>query len=273
VVAEPGLVVVVEPLDVGVVVVAPPLVLVVVVDDDGWVVLVVVLELVDVVVLLDELVEVVVVDAGGGALLKTPPSEVPVPACPKMDESGLPAISSTPVTTRSATRKTTPAVPAMAFQVKRREATGATEDDDEIRWVAGVPATAVASSCSVRSAGEADPSICVVSSAAADPVADDTTSVGVDDSCTSASVSPPTAVAPSLRRTESSGARTTTCLTASWPRSMDCATNAVPMVAATDPMATPTTVPLTPKADAMRAARTAPTAEARIWRMENFTDD
>jgi hypothetical protein len=30
-------------------------------------------------------------------------------------------------------------------------------------------------------------------------------------------------------------------------------------------------VPLTPKADAITAARTAPTTEARIWRIENFT--
>ena len=36
-------------------------------------------------------------------------------------------------------------------------------------------------------------------------------------------------------------------------------------------MATPMIVPLTPKVDAMTAAMTAPTAEARIWRTENFT--
>ena len=71
----------------------------------------------------------------------------------------------------------------------------------------------------------------------------------------------------------SSGARTTTCLTASCPRSIDCATSAVPIVAAAEPMATPTMVPLTPKADAISAARTAPATEARIWRNENFTGD
>ena len=43
------------------------------------------------------------------------------------------------------------------------------------------------------------------------------------------------------------------------------------MVAAAEPMATPMIVPLTPKTDAMRAAITAPAAEARIWRTENFT--
>ncbi len=45
---------------------------------------------------------------------------------------------------------------------------------------------------------------------------------------------------------------------------MDCATSAVPKVAAAEPIATPTMVPLTPKADAMTAAMTAPAAEARI---------
>ena len=72
-----------------------------------------------------------------------------MPAWPKIDDSGLPAINSTPVTTRSATRKTTPAVPAIAFHVKRRVATGGVELDESTRWVAGVAATAVASSCSV----------------------------------------------------------------------------------------------------------------------------
>ena len=78
-------------------------------------------------------------------------------------------------------------------------------------------------------------------------------------------------MAPSLRSTEVSGTRTTTCLTALWPRSIDWATSAVPVVAAAEPMATPTMVPLTPKPDAMTAASTAPAAEARIWRSENFT--
>jgi hypothetical protein len=190
-----------------------------------------------------------------------------------MEANGFPAISSTTVTKSSAARKTTPAVPAMAFQVKRRDATGATEADASIRWVAGVDAAAVTSSGSVRSAvdGDADPSICAVSSVAVDAAADATVSVGTDDSSTLAAVSPPTAVFPSLRSTESSGARTTTCLTASCPRSSDCATSAVPIVAAAEPMATPTMVPLTPKADAITAASTAPTTEARICRIENFT--
>ena len=269
VVTGPGFVVVVVDPPVGeLVVLEAPTLVEVVVEDDCWVVLVLVL---DDVVLVDVLGVVVVVGAGGGGLPPRLPSEVPVPALPKIEASGFPAISSTTVTTSSAARKTTPAVPATAFQVKRRVVTGAAEADAWIRWVTGVDATAVTSSDSVRSDAAADPSMCAVSSVAVDAAADSTTSVGIDDSATLAAVAPPTAVLPSLRRTESSGARTTTCLTASCPRSIDCATSAVPMVAAAEPMATPTMVPLTPKAEAITAASTAPTTEARICRIENFT--
>ncbi len=269
----PGFVVVVDepPVVEVVVVVTPPVVLVV--EDDGWVVLVVVVLVDDVVV---DVVVVVVAAGAGGFPLTTPPRVVPVPASPKMEASGLPAISSTTVTKSSAARKTTPAVPATAFQVKRCDANGAAEADATSRWVAGVPAVALTSSGAVRSDAEPDASICVVSSVtscAPDAAAEATASVGTDDSSTLAALAPPAAVPPSLRRTESSGARTTTCLTASCPRSIDWATSAVPIVAAAEPMATPTMVPFTPKADAITAARTAPTTEARIWRNENFTGD
>lgn len=53
---------------------------------------------------------------------------------------------------------------------------------------------------------------------------------------------------------------------------MDLATDAVPDVAATEPMATPMMVPFTPNNEAMAAARTAPPAEAMSWRMENFME-
>src|SRR5450755_4739801 len=43
------------------------------------------------------------------------------------------------------------------------------------------------------------------------------------------------------------------------------------MVAAADPMATPTMVPLTPKNEAIVAATTAPATEARTCRMEILT--
>ena len=54
---------------------------------------------------------------------------------------------------------------------------------------------------------------------------------------------------------------------------MDCDTTAVPMVAAMEPMATPMIVPVTQKLDAISAATTAPAAEARICRKENFTPE
>jgi hypothetical protein len=115
---DPGLVVVVDepPVVEVVVVVPPPLVVLVVVEDDGWVVLVVLVLVDDDVVVVGVLVVVVFAGAGGFPLT-TPPSEVPVPALPKMEDSGLPAMSSTTVTKSSAARKTTPAAPAMAFQV------------------------------------------------------------------------------------------------------------------------------------------------------------
>jgi hypothetical protein len=60
-------------------------------------------------------------------------------------------------------------------------------------------------------------------------------------------------------------------LTASCPRSIDWDTRVVPIVAAHEAMATPMIVPVTPKLEAMSAARTAPAAEAMICRKENFT--
>jgi len=89
-------------------------------------------------------------------------------------------------------------------------------------------------------------------------------------------VAPPAGSVPPMRRNKfvvgrPSGTRTTACLTAFWPRSIDCDTKVVPKVAAIEPIATPTIVPVTPKLDAINAAITAPAAEARICRKENFT--
>ena len=87
----------------------------------GAVVLVVVLT--GVVVVEDELVvvevgdDVVVVEVTGGGVLF---SEVPVPALPKIDASGLPEMSSTAVMNMSASTNTMAAVPAMAGQEKRQ---------------------------------------------------------------------------------------------------------------------------------------------------------
>ena len=135
--------------------------------------------------------------------------------------------------------------------------------------VRGASAVAEISRRSVAPTGAAVDSISTVSAPAP---AVGPASVGADEASTDDAASPPVPVAPSLRRSvDDSGARTTTCLTASCPRSMDWATRAVPRVATADPMATPMIVPLTPKTDAMTAAITAPAAEARIWRNENFT--
>jgi hypothetical protein len=90
-----------------VVVVPPGLVVVVVVD--GTVV-------VEAGVVVDV---VVVVEAGGGEGLMTLFNDVPVPPWPKIEDSGLPAMSSTAVTNRSASTNTMAAVPAMVFQVNR----------------------------------------------------------------------------------------------------------------------------------------------------------
>ena len=253
---------------------------VVVVDDDavvdvvvlalafGAVVLVVVVAAVVVVVEVDapvvEVVEVGVVVGGAGDWLTTFPSEVPVSAPPKIVDRGLPEISSIAVTSSSARTNTMATVPAMARQEKPGgvllAAVGRVVDDVVActRWVAGVPVA-----------------ISIVSGAAA-PFGPDcpTTSVGADDASASTddAAGPLVPVPPSRRsKVELSGARTATCLTTWWPRSIDWAMKAVAMVAAAEPMATPTIVPFTPKTDAMTAAHTAPAVEARIWRIENFT--
>ncbi len=264
----PGEVVVVEPV-VGVVVLVVVLVDVEVVDDVDDVEDV---EVTEVDVVGDDVVVLGAGD-GDGDGVKMSFTEVPVPPLPKMADSGLPEISSTAVMNRSASTNTIAAVPAMAVQVNRRgppRRSGGTGVVVARRFsVTGASATAVMSRSSRRSAGPALDSISTVS--AFDPTAS-TASVGLEAASTDDAASPLALVAPSRRRSgDESGARTATCLTACWPRSIDCATSAVPMVAAADPMATPMMVPLTPKLDAMSAAITAPAAEARIWRKENFT--
>ena len=258
---------------------------------DGPVVLVVVElvgELVEVEVEFDDGVEVVVVVAGAGD--------------DGVKMVALLAISSTAVTNPNARRKTIAAVPANAFQVNRRlpvsssvpaavatpaplvtpttPAPSKTEVGnrgtvDGSNWsVAASPSRSAGGTCtrSVASTDVAAGSICVVSSPTAP-----TTSVGPGSfgPPSTEDVAPPAAPVPPTRRNSveagPSGTRTTACLTASCPRSSDCDTSAVPRVAAIEPIATPTIVPVTPKLDAMSAAITAPAAEARICRNENFT--
>jgi hypothetical protein len=256
VVAAPGDVVVVE-----VPVVAVVLVVVVLVD-------VVEGDVVEGVIVVDV---VEVVEVGDGVGVKKSLTLVPLPAFPKIAASGLPEISSTAVTNISASTNTMAAVPAMAVQVNRRgprdrPAGCIGRVRARIRSESGASAAAEISRRSVWPVGVAVGSMATVSASAPDV---GIASVGAASPDATASVLAP--VAPSLRSSvDDSGARTT-CLTASWPRSMDCATNAVPMVAAAEPMATPMMVPLTPKVDAMSAAITAPAVEARICRNENFT--
>jgi hypothetical protein len=117
--------------------------------------------------------------------------------------------------------------------------------------------------CCVTARSE-EPASVAPSGAAAALVA--VSSVGAEDCPGVDSVTPAVVVPPRRRSNELSGARTTTCLTALFVRSIDWKTRAVPVVAAMEPMATPTMVPLTPKMDAMTADSTAPAAEARICR-------
>jgi hypothetical protein len=249
-----------------VVVLAPPSVLVVVEDGDELLVdpvpvEVVVLPPTEVVVVDDELVVVVVVGvvvvvvvvAGrvGAGLLKTPPTVVPLECPPKRSANGRPAMSSIPVTRRSE-RTNTPSTTA-ATMGQRSPARGAAGfgSTSDVGPMTGSVGGAV-SAATVPSAWVA---LVAVSSVSAEA------SVG------SASVTPAAVVPPNRRSSlVVSGTRTTTCLTAWFVRSIDWKTSAVPVVAATEPMATPTMVPLTPKTEAITADNTAPPAEARICR-------
>jgi hypothetical protein len=245
---------------------------------DGAEVLVVELvgELVDVEVV--DGVDVVVVDAAGDDGVKT---------------EGLFAISSTAVTKPSARRKTTAAVPANTFHEKRLTlassavAAVATPSPPVTPTTPAPSNTAVGSSgtvsagnrsvtgASASGAGTAAFSVAFTNAAAgsisvvSSPTAPTTSVVsGSLGPPSTEDVAPPAAPVPPTRRSRvdvgPSGTRTTACLTTFCPRSIDWATNAVPMVAAIEPIATPTIVPVTPKVEAMSAAITAPAAEARI---------
>lgn len=256
---------------------------VVVTPPDGSVVLVVVAVPAVVVVVVADVVDVVdVVDVGvvlgAGDGLTRFFSVVPVSAPPKIVASGLPEISSTAVMNRSASTNTMTALAAVARHENPRDTAvrttpgGAGIVEACKCSVAGASVAALISSRSVSAAGTVVDAIPMVSSAPDPGCGPPTTSVGAEDASTDDVDGPLVPVPPSLRNNvEVSGTRTATCLTAWWPRSIDCATRAVPMVAAAEPMATPTIVPLTPKVDATMAAMTAPAVEARIWRNENFT--
>jgi hypothetical protein len=165
-------------------------------------------------------VVVVVVDgagagAGDGDGVKMSRTLVPVPLLPKTAESGWPEISSMAVTKRSAITKTMAAVPAIVFQLNVASTPGRPVRGDP----AGCIGTVVASIRSV--AGAANP----VDPAGAEVAAEVSTrsvspsgaaGAGGVETSSDESTSPLTTVEPSLRsRADESGARTTTCLTAS----------------------------------------------------------
>ena len=275
--------------ELGDVVVTPPVGAVVLVVPPTFVVVVVGAVVVGVVVVGVVVVGVVVVGvdvevvAGARDGLTRFFSVVPVSAPPKMLESGLPEISSTAVMNSNASTNTVTALTAMARQENPRSAAGRTTAarvglvEADRRSVDGASAAAEISKRRVSATGAAVDAISTVPVSPSGPgcavgCGCPTTSVGAEEASTDDASGPLTPVPPSLRsNVDASGARTATCLTASCPRSIDCATKAVAMVAAADPMATPTMVPLTPKVDATTAAMTAPAVEARIWRIENFT--
>jgi hypothetical protein len=256
---------------------------------DGAVVLVVV-------ELVGELVEVEVDDGGVVVVVVAGAGDDGVKTV------GLFAISSTAVTNPNARRKTIAAVPANAFQVNHRLAVPSPVPAAVATPAPPVtPTTPAPCKTAVGKMGTIDGSNCSVAEspwtsatgastrsvaspyATADSTAvvwsptAPTTSVGSGSfgPPSTEDVAPPAAPVPPTRRSSveagPSGTRTTACLTASCPRSIDCDTSAVPRVAAIEPIATPMIVPVTPKLDAMNAAITAPAAEARICRKENFT--
>jgi hypothetical protein len=230
----------VDPVPVEVVVLPPTEV--VVVDED---------EVVLVVVVVDVLVVVVGAGRVGVGLLKTPPTVVPLEWPPKRSANGRPAMSSIPVTSRSEKTNTASTTPATMGQ--RSPDPGAAG----LRSTSGVGPVSGSVGGGVVSATAPSAWVALVA----------VSSVSAEEPDGSASVTPAAVVPPNRRSNfEVSGTRTTTCLTAWFVRSIDWNSNAVPVVAATEPMATPTMVPLTPKMEAITADNTAPPAEARICR-------
>jgi hypothetical protein len=203
-------------------------------------------ELVEVVVVLVVLVVVVVGSVGAGLFSKIFVTVVPPPWWPNKSASGWPAINSTTVTKSNEKTNTATTTPATTGHRSPEPIGGATS------------ASATSSRCGIT--GGAELSTGAVSSVG--PALVDGGSPTVSDCVTPAALVPPSR----LSNREPSGTRTTACFTAVRVLSIDWKSNAVPTVAATEPMATPTMVPFTPKMEAMTADRTAPPAEARICR-------
>ena len=140
---------------------------------------------------------------------------VPVPWLPKMAESGWPEISSIPVMNKRAITNTMAAVPAIVCQLNDRGTPGRPSRVGpagcigtvvaSIRSVAGVPPPGAVPARAPPSAAE------ISRRSVSSPNVVDGDEVSPADSA-----SPVATVEPSLRsRVDESGARTTTCLTAS----------------------------------------------------------
>jgi hypothetical protein len=253
------------------------------VDELGFVVAVVVVVDVDV---------VVVVDGPDVGATETPPVSRPDPTT---DDSGFPASSSMHVTTTNATTKTT-TVDATSTGHRMRHrgpaapgsdgASGTGRPSDPAPMVSvgvstrprvsvgtpAVPTTSVGATARPMASvtGSTAPTVSVAASGGP------TVSVPLSASAATAPVAtvsaagplavPAVPLSPNRRRIGASGFLTAAWRTTWWPRSIDWATSVVSVVATMLPMATPITVPATPKNDAMTAAATAPVADARICR-------
>jgi hypothetical protein len=176
---------------------------------------VVVVDVVEDVVVIED---VVVVGAGtgdgDGDGVKMCCTLVPLPPLPKTAESGWPEISSMAVTNMSAITKTMAAVPAIVFQLNVG-GVGRAPGQPGLGGGAGCVGTVAASIRSV--AGAADVAGAEVAAEVSRRSVSPNGGAGAGGETSSdESTSPLTTVEPNLRnRVDVSGARTTTCLTAS----------------------------------------------------------
>jgi hypothetical protein len=274
-----------------VVVVVDGVVVVVVVEGGTVVVVVVVVVVVEVVVVVVELVVV------GGVGLNRFPAEVPPVEglAPIREDSGCPATSSTTVTAASATAKTTAADSATARQLERRRARPgpplspsrprraaalpvlleATNRTSPVSRLAPAPVPSAASGAARSPAGAPpgappgaarSPPAVPAAPVSPRPAAGDETETSTADDSEAAPVTVPdgSVLGPRCRNGTGPPPFTTTWRTALWVRSIQSPTRALALVATMLPIATPMTVPFTPKVDAITAEATAPHAEAAI---------
>ncbi len=151
-----------------------------------------------------------------------------------MADSGFPEISSIAVMNRRAITNTMAAVPAMVCQLNDRRAPGRPSPVGPAGCIGRVVASIRSVAGALRPGGRDLEAIGLLGRSPSTPPrrpcrrTGDADGVGDGEHPPDESASPVATVAPSLRSSgDESGARTTTCLTACWPRSIDWATNAV----------------------------------------------